>query len=371
MAFGWRHASPYIAATCAAMRADRPIYLATAAYMVIGAIFVIARSGTLLASLWLYLLVGVAVFGIALPYGAWLAAKARIRVRARRRTALAYRCLLKPGPVGRFAAGTALMLVVLMPFQAMFSSVKSALPVNGQFPDDTLEANADSLLHFGHEPWEYLLGVLHNPVVLRVAEVNYDFAWFVVCFGALYLVAVSPGSNGIRSRYVLCFLLIWIIVGNVIAGTFLTAGPAFYGFVTGDVRRFASLTQFLHTTAGSPYSAADSQSYLWTLHQRGRSGFGSGISAFPSVHVAVVAMNVFFAYERSRRLGLAVTGYMLVILVSSVYLGWHYAIDGYAALALSAGTYWGLRAAWPQLARLRLPSGLRQPAMNDASAARV
>jgi hypothetical protein len=198
------------------------------------------------------------------------------------------------------------------------------------------------------------LSVARNLVVLRVVEVNYDMMWFIVCFGALYWVATSRRANALRTRYCYCFFLTWIIVGNIVAGTFLSAGPAFYGFVTGDTRRFATLTQFLRSTAGDLYSAADSQSYLWMLHQRGLAGFGSGISAFPSMHVALVAMNVCFAFEASRRLGLVALGYLVIIMLSSTYLGWHYGIDGYAAVLLSVLLYWALRSAWPYLALLRL-----------------
>ena len=92
-----------------------------------------------------------------------------------------------------------------------------------------------------------------------------------------------------------------------------------------------------------PSSAALSQEYLWILHSLGQTGFGSGISAFPSVHVGLATFNALFAWEYSRRLGILAFVYPGLIQASSVYLGWHYAIDGYAAIIVTALIYAGTR----------------------------
>jgi hypothetical protein len=367
LAVNLRQPNPHLAAARAAMRDDIAIYAGVALYLLVGAIFVIARSGVLFASLWTYVIAFTGIFGIALPHLLYGLAALRIRLKVGRRWQLAHRFMLRPERTGRFIAGTVLMLLALMPFQAMFSSIKSALPTNGQFPDDAAQANLDAVVHFGHEPWQYLMAVAGNPVALRIIELNYDMMWFVVCFGALYWVATSRRADALRTRYCFAFFLTWVVVGNIVAGTFLSAGPAFYGFVTGDARRFAPLTQFLRSTAGSLYSAADSQSYLWVLHLRGLAGFGSGISAFPSMHVALVAMNVCFAFEASRKLGLLALGYLVVIMLSSTYLGWHYGIDGYAAVLLSVLVYWALRNAWPYLAHLHIKAPLGETVGSTAA----
>jgi membrane-associated phospholipid phosphatase len=81
------------------------------------------------------------------------------------------------------------------------------------------------------------------------------------------------------------------------------------------------------------------QDYLWMLHSLGQTGFGSGISAFPSVHVGLAVFNALFAWEYSRRLGILAFAYAGLIEVTSVYLGWHYAIDGYAAAIVTVLIY--------------------------------
>jgi membrane-associated phospholipid phosphatase len=142
----------------------------------------------------------------------------------------------------------------------------------------------------------------------------------------------------------------------VLAGQFLSAGPAFHGYVTGDEARFAEQLQFLARDVGLPNSTASYQTYLWDLHVAGQPGFASGISAFPSVHVGIATLNALFLYEYSRRLGYAAFAYAALIIASSVYLGWHYAVDGYAAVAIVLAIHLALRKAF-SLARETQPVG--------------
>ncbi|MCP4182981.1 MAG: hypothetical protein GY761_06650, partial [Hyphomicrobiales bacterium] len=75
-------------------------------------------------------------------------------------------------------------------------------------------------------------------------------------------------------------------------------------------------------------------------YRTGNSGRGVGISAFPSVHVGLITLNALFAREIFPRLAGLAFAYVGIILVSSVYLGWHYAIDGYVAIFVVYAIYW-------------------------------
>jgi hypothetical protein len=179
--------------------------------------------------------------------------------------------------------------------------------------------------------------------VRAVAEWNYDVLWSLTAFSALFFVVTSPRTRRIRLRYLLAFMATWVVVGNFFAGEFISAGPAFYGFVTGDTARFAPQLAFLSHGAASTSSAVVYQTYLWELYTSRQAGFASGISAFPSVHVATVTLNALFLAEYSRRLGAVAFTYVGFIIASSVYLGWHYAIDGYAAVAAVLVIHFALR----------------------------
>lgn len=242
----------------------------------------------------------------------------------------AYRCFFGRKRLTRMVSGM-LLLMALMIFQGSFTSMKNMLPIlAGGFQYDRLHADIDQYIHFGHDPWLLLLKIAGSRWLLAIIEWNYNKLWFVICFSMLFIVATSPRANAIRGRYMLMFMLVWVVCGNVLAGLFLSAGPVYYGAVTGDEARFMTQVAFL-----SDGHAREVQQYLWALYVKGVAGFGSGISAFPSVHVALITMNALFLAERGRWWAIAGTAYVLLIMVSSVYLGWHYAIDGYVSAALT------------------------------------
>jgi hypothetical protein len=227
------------------------------------------------------------------------------------------------------------MLVAVMYFGGAFSSVKNTLAVwQGGFLYDRQLADIDAILHFGVEPWRLVTPLMESASVRLFVGYNYSTIWFMIAFGTVYFVAQSPRAASVRSRYLVSFMLVWVLLGNVLAGLFMSAGPAFYRHVTGDGARFAGLTAFLAQSASLGDKTGMYQAYLWNLSENGQAGFASGISAFPSVHVGLIVMNTLFAWDANRKLGWAMIAYSLLIMASSVGLGWHYAIDGYASAIL-------------------------------------
>jgi hypothetical protein len=76
------------------------------------------------------------------------------------------------------------------------------------------------------------------------------------------------------------------------------------------------------------------QDGLWQAHLAGTYDLGRGISAMPSIHVSAAVLFALLAWRVDRRLGIAFTIYAAVIMIGSVHLAWHYAIDGYLSVAL-------------------------------------
>jgi len=60
-----------------------------------------------------------------------------------------------------------------------------------------------------------------------------------------------------------------------------------------------------------------------------------GISAFPSMHNAIAVIIALAGRKIGRGIGWALTIYALLIFLGSIHLGWHYAVDSYAAIALA------------------------------------
>lgn len=348
-------AGRYGAEIASALRADLVLYAAVLIYVLAATAYVVSMGRAGMVDYDIYAAGCIGLVCVVLPYAMLVLGAARIAFESKGRRSLAWRTLVSPRRVGRGVAGTLLMLVLLLAFEAMYISVKTTFSA-GDFPFDTLVADIDQALHFGRAPDEWL-SFLRFGWLLRAVEINYDAIWFPFWLYTLYWFCVTPRAEALRLRFVLTFTLAWALVGNVVASTTVTAGPAFYGLATGDYDRFAEIAGFLQSTHNT---TAMTQSYLWAMHEAGTGGLGSGISAFPSMHVAVTTVCALFLSEYDKRLRLPAWGYLAIICLSSVYLGWHYAVDGYAAILMTVGIYWALRAA-PQLRRFRFRMGGRAP----------
>ncbi len=227
----------------------------------------------------------------------------------------------------------ALPVFVLMPvFFSAFTSMKAMIPVIQPFSWDPAFARWDAWLHGGSQPWELLQPLLGLPLVSSAVNAVYNL-WFFVMFGLLLWQAVSLRDRRLRLQFLVSFVLVWAILGSLAATLLSSAGPVYFGRVTGLEDSFAPLMAYLRG-AGAIYPiwALEVQEMLWADYRLAGAGPGSGISAMPSLHVASAVLFALLGWRSSRALGLALTAFAAMILIGSVHLGWHYAIDGYAAI---------------------------------------
>jgi PAP2 superfamily. len=340
-----------------ALRRDRPIYLMIAAYALAGAGF-LAVIGEFDPSVFFVYVHGYAANALALMPAVVIGLSLLVvRFRHRHRRMLVLRMMLRPQRLARGLAGVVLVIAMAI-FQGTFTAIKTALPEVTQafatqpFFADPAFADLERAV-FGGDPWQQLHALLPDSVTLmRLVELNYGVGWAIVTMLILFHFATSPRADGLRIRYFACFILTWFLLGNVFAAVGMSAGPALYGFATGDPARFADLVAALSPTGGMPFSASSFQAYLADAYRGGEGGFGTGISAFPSLHVGAMMIDALFLREIDRRLGLAAFAYTALIWVSSVYLGWHYAVDGLFSILFVAGLY---------AAALRAPAILATP----------
>jgi hypothetical protein len=59
----------------------------------------------------------------------------------------------------------------------------------------------------------------------------------------------------------------------------------------------------------------------------------------PSLHNAMAVLFACAAYQADRRIGRLFAGYALLIWIGSIHLGWHYAVDGIVAAALTVAIW--------------------------------
>lgn len=228
----------------------------------------------------------------------------------------------------------------LVVFIYAFSNVKANITVLQPFAWDRSLDALDAALHFGRRPWEWLQPVLGYWPITFILNVLYNL-WFVAMFGIWlhYAFMAAPGVQ--RTRFFLAFMLLWMIGGGLLAVTFSSAGPCFFGAgrLGFSPDPYAGLMAYLNeANRVVPVWAVDVQDVLWKLHESG-SGEES-ISAMPSMHNGTALL---FALASSgwpawiRRL---LWAYVAVIFMGSIHLAYHYAVDSYVSWGLTLVVWW-------------------------------
>jgi membrane-associated phospholipid phosphatase len=236
------------------------------------------------------------------------------------------------GDPKRLANGVHGMAFVFL-LMSGFAMWKNQVAHIGGFAWDPAFANMDRWLHFGTLPHEWLIQFVGYPAITAAVNWNY-LAWFPVLFVSTLVAAAQPRITFLRQRFLFALLLGWSLGGILLANLFSSAGPVFYGRVTGDDHPYAGLFQYLHAVDREfPLTTLRLQDYLWTAYQNTPSY--STISAMPSMHVTI-SLLIFLAVRKLNK-GLAWLAaiFAFLIMVGSVQLGWHYAIDGYAGLTVA------------------------------------
>jgi hypothetical protein len=235
----------------------------------------------------------------------------------------------------------ALPLLLLLPlFFSAFTSVKSAIADINSYSWDRTFMKLDAALHGGTAPW-ILLQSVTQPFETFGLGFIYDYLWFPLMFALLAIAAFSIDQPQVRSQYLVSFFFAWTILGTIGAILFASMGPCFYDLAySGEIDPFKPLMDYLNLVNQSyPIGALTSQHILRGYYLSNQPVFGGGISAFPSMHIAVAVLNAILGWHLSRKAGWFLTILAVLMMIGSVDLGWHYAVDGYAS-ALAVPLIW-------------------------------
>ena len=139
--------------------------------------------------------------------------------------------------------------------------------------------------------------------------------WHAVHLGSI--LWVLHWRHGNKARHILSFMLTWAI-GMALAYVFSSAGPIFTGQYDPSV---------------APATIRKAADFLWANYQAEGALIGGGISAFPSMHVAIAAWLALVL--RDRGLPFVGAAYLIGVFVCSVILGWHYVADSVAGIGIA------------------------------------
>jgi hypothetical protein len=201
---------------------------------------------------------------------------------------------------------------------AAFQGLKTGLPSAVPFWMDPYLARGEEWL-FGAAPWEFS----HRLFGWATPAIDFVYAtWLAVQIATFYVLLLLRPSR-FKTQALITLSLAWLILG--IGGAYLlsSAGPIFYDRVAGG-SEFAGLAAALHD---APLALRTSD-MLWRAHSLRTNEIASGISAMPSMHVALALwLALILKDTRAAPLGWIYFG---LICLGSVHLGWHYASDGIA-----------------------------------------
>ncbi len=230
------------------------------------------------------------------------------------------------------------ILIALAIFMPAFSTAKDAVGTIMPYAWDDVFERWDIAIH-GTDAWALMQPIIGHPPVTFLIAICYQ-CWILFLYIATPLIAVGAfGSPKVRHRFLLASTLCWIIIGSVLANMLASVGPCFLRAYSGSAH-FDPLMSYLQTANQNyPLMVLDVQKTLLDWQQSGGSQLGRGISAMPSMHVSLAFLFFLMMRHVSPCAGRLFGVYFVIILIGSVHLGYHYAVDGYVSIIIT-GLIW-------------------------------
>ncbi len=218
---------------------------------------------------------------------------------------------------------------------ASYNAFKQMILVKFPFRYDALFTQADQMLFLGHEPWRVVHQFLPGIETAHVIDLLYH-GWYAPMSLGVIICAWMPFSTyRLRTQYLLTYLGVWIGMGCFVAAAFPAAGPVFVPLLVDQHSSFAELTNSLKAMQPMiEFRALSLQQMLLESYGSNKLAVGAGISALPSVHNGLAILFSLAVFKLNKVAGYVMAAYAFMIWLGSIYLGWHYAIDGIVSLIL-------------------------------------
>jgi hypothetical protein len=283
------------------------------------------------------ILVYAAVLGPLLLLGALAQAWWELRDPDGRLTRAAWRrayALRRDELIARAALSTATCLLMVGLF-SLFALWKASIPALNPWHWDVTLARIDRLVHGGSVPQDLTRAWIGHLGTIVLDKLY--FLYFSVV--ALFVVWQSFRAPSLgRTRLLLAITMTYSLLGNLGAILLSSGGPVYYERLVGQHSPYGRQAAFLSHFRRLHATRIQENIWQW-LQTHTYVPFGS-ISAMPSMHVALTSLVALGCWQRSRWLGAVAWGYVAMIMLGSVHLNWHYAIDGYVALLGTLLIWW-------------------------------
>lgn len=239
-------------------------------------------------------------------------------------------------------------LLAISPLLIFFCIIKSFFPILAPFQMDATFAGWDNMLH-GAYPHTYLIGWI-SKFHLGLALEQIYVVWFLFMFGANFYCLFFDRDDIRRKQYLWSFTLCWILSGTIMALLMYSAGPIFYHLVHPETTNpYADLLAWLSgDDAGRPANTLLGANILYTMAHDALRPDINGPSAMPSQHVGIAGLLALYAFRIQPLYGWLMSLYTVLILLASVALGWHYAVDGYIGIIVATAVWFAVGAALKQ-----------------------
>jgi hypothetical protein len=232
----------------------------------------------------------------------------------------------------RLARGLPMLLALIL-FMPAFSAIKSAIARFKPYSWDPTWIAVDQAIH-GTDAWRLLQPLLGFPIVTSMLSVAY-FAWFFLIYsGSTYFCFLSRDAE-LRARYFISYFATWTVCGVCLAIGFASVGPCFVGPLLG-IHTFDAQMAYLNAANEQyPVMILRAQHFVLDAQLHADHGLGAGISAMPSMHVAMALLFALAIAPVSKLAKIGGFAFFGTIQIATVHLAVHYAVDGYLSIAVT------------------------------------
>lgn len=236
-------------------------------------------------------------------------------------------------PLGDTVLAIGRIALVLMVAWATHFLLKSFVFVINPRTWDLQLAVLDQRLHFGFSPSAFFTTLFRAPLFLHLLDLFYSGIYYFIVVGyAGALLGLLP--QRLRFAFGAAFTLTWV-VGSVLYVALPSWGPVYV--VSGE---FVETLRYMPMTVAVQSVLYEEISSLVRNPQALRYVQFGSVAAFPSLHVAVVALYAAASRRLSRRwfhLNLLLVAGMVL---GAVITGYHYLVDAWAGILLALALWW-------------------------------